>query len=89
MEESEWGGDFDPMADPEEQRHVLSVLDSFRSVLLEQMFTNFMIAKLSIWVSSGHIADSPISMVHMRAGKPFTPYHLHIGNSSPNRPFQS
>jgi hypothetical protein len=27
----EWDGDFDPMADPEEQKHILSVLDSFRS----------------------------------------------------------
>ncbi|KAF1844401.1 methyltransferas-like protein [Cucurbitaria berberidis CBS 394.84] len=27
----EWEGDFDPMADPEEQKHLLSVLDSFRS----------------------------------------------------------
>ncbi|KAF2034055.1 methyltransferas-like protein [Setomelanomma holmii] len=31
MTEKEWEGDFDPMADPEEQRHILSVLDSFRS----------------------------------------------------------
>ncbi|KAH7066868.1 methyltransferas-like protein [Paraphoma chrysanthemicola] len=31
MAEKEWEGDFDPMADPEEQRHILSVLDSFRS----------------------------------------------------------
>jgi len=34
MEDSakpEWDGDFDPMADPEEQKHILSVLDSFRS----------------------------------------------------------
>jgi carnosine N-methyltransferase len=30
MIEMEWEGDFDPMADPEEQRHLLSVLDSFR-----------------------------------------------------------
>ena len=30
MTEMEWEGDFDPMADPEEQRHLLSVLDSFR-----------------------------------------------------------
>jgi hypothetical protein len=30
MTGNEWEGDFDPMADPEEQRHILSVLDSFR-----------------------------------------------------------
>jgi carnosine N-methyltransferase len=30
MTGKEWEGDFDPMADPEEQRHILSVLDSFR-----------------------------------------------------------
>lgn len=30
MVDKEWEGDFDPMADPEEQRHILSVLDSFR-----------------------------------------------------------
>ena len=30
MTEKEWEGDFDPMADPDEQRHLLSVLDSFR-----------------------------------------------------------
>jgi carnosine N-methyltransferase len=30
-EKPEWDGDFDPMADPEEQKHILSVLDSFRS----------------------------------------------------------
>lgn len=30
MVEEEWEGDFDPMADPDEQRHLLSVLDSFR-----------------------------------------------------------
>ena len=28
---SEWDGNFDPMSDPEERRHLLSVLDSFRS----------------------------------------------------------
>lgn len=26
----EWEGDFNPLADPDEQRHLLSVLDSFR-----------------------------------------------------------
>ncbi|CAI6336254.1 unnamed protein product [Periconia digitata] len=31
MASNEWEGDFDPMADPEEQKHLLSVLDSFRS----------------------------------------------------------
>ncbi|PVI00161.1 methyltransferas-like protein [Periconia macrospinosa] len=31
MANNEWEGDFDPMADPEEQKHLLSVLDSFRS----------------------------------------------------------
>ncbi|KAH7406746.1 methyltransferase-like protein [Phaeosphaeria sp. MPI-PUGE-AT-0046c] len=31
MAEREWEGGFDPMADPDEQRHLLSVLDSFRS----------------------------------------------------------
>ncbi|CBX99540.1 similar to methyltransferase [Plenodomus lingam JN3] len=31
MAAKEWEGEFDPMADPEEQRHLLSVLDSFRS----------------------------------------------------------
>ncbi|KAH8728146.1 methyltransferase-like protein [Phaeosphaeriaceae sp. PMI808] len=31
MTEKEWEGDFDPMADPEEKRLLLSVLDSFRS----------------------------------------------------------
>ncbi|KAF2849135.1 methyltransferas-like protein [Plenodomus tracheiphilus IPT5] len=31
MAAKEWEGDFDPMADPEERRHLLSVLDSFRS----------------------------------------------------------
>jgi hypothetical protein len=30
MTGKEWEGEFDPMADPEEQRHILSVLDSFR-----------------------------------------------------------
>jgi hypothetical protein len=30
MAGKEWEGEFDPMADPEEQRHILSVLDSFR-----------------------------------------------------------
>ncbi|KAF1965410.1 N2227-domain-containing protein [Bimuria novae-zelandiae CBS 107.79] len=30
-EEQEWTGEFNPMADPEERRHLLSVLDSFRS----------------------------------------------------------
>ncbi|KAF3039354.1 hypothetical protein E8E12_005668 [Didymella heteroderae] len=30
-EGKEWEGDFDPLADPEEKRHLLSVLDSFRS----------------------------------------------------------
>jgi carnosine N-methyltransferase len=30
MEEREWEGDFDPLSDPEEKRHLLSVLDSFR-----------------------------------------------------------
>jgi len=30
MAEMEWEGEFDPMADPEERRHLLSVLDSFR-----------------------------------------------------------
>jgi hypothetical protein len=30
MTEQEWEGEFDPMADPEEQKHILSVLDSFR-----------------------------------------------------------
>jgi len=32
MEAKEWEGDFDPLADPDEKRHLLSVLDSFRSV---------------------------------------------------------
>jgi hypothetical protein len=45
MTENEWEGDFDPMADPEEQRHILSVLDSFRhgltnTPLLEAPFTD-------------------------------------------------
>ncbi|KAF2194789.1 methyltransferas-like protein [Zopfia rhizophila CBS 207.26] len=31
MAEGEWNGDFDPLADPDEQKHLLSVLDSFRS----------------------------------------------------------
>jgi carnosine N-methyltransferase len=30
MAEQEWEGDFDPMADQEEKKHILSVLDSFR-----------------------------------------------------------
>jgi hypothetical protein len=30
MAEKEWEGEFDPMADPDEQKHILSVLDSFR-----------------------------------------------------------
>lgn len=30
MEAKEWDGDFDPLADPEEKSHLLSVLDSFR-----------------------------------------------------------
>ncbi|OCK76152.1 methyltransferas-like protein [Lepidopterella palustris CBS 459.81] len=30
-EGGEWSGDHDPLADPEEQQHVLAVLDSFRS----------------------------------------------------------
>ena len=29
-ETKEWEGDFDPLADPDEKRHLLSVLDSFR-----------------------------------------------------------
>lgn len=33
MEEGqEWTGEFDPMSDPEERKHLLSVLDSFRYV---------------------------------------------------------
>lgn len=35
MEKKEWEGDFDPLADPDEKRHLLSVLDSFRSVNLD------------------------------------------------------
>jgi carnosine N-methyltransferase len=31
MATQEWEGDFDPMADPDERAHLLSVLDSFRS----------------------------------------------------------
>ncbi|KAJ4362679.1 hypothetical protein N0V95_001387 [Ascochyta clinopodiicola] len=31
METREWEGDFDPLSDPEEKQHLLSVLDSFRS----------------------------------------------------------
>lgn len=31
MAAKEWEGEFDPMADPEERNHLLSVLDSFRS----------------------------------------------------------
>ncbi|KAF2469790.1 methyltransferas-like protein [Lindgomyces ingoldianus] len=31
MADGEWDGDFDPLADPDEQKHLLSVLDSFRS----------------------------------------------------------
>ncbi|KAF2621723.1 methyltransferase [Macroventuria anomochaeta] len=31
METREWEGDFDPLSDPDEKRHLLSVLDSFRS----------------------------------------------------------
>ncbi|ORY13422.1 methyltransferas-like protein [Clohesyomyces aquaticus] len=31
MAEGEWNGEFDPLADPDEQKHLLSVLDSFRS----------------------------------------------------------
>jgi len=30
MEGKEWEGDYDPLTDPEEKRHLLSVLDSFR-----------------------------------------------------------
>lgn len=30
MTAKEWDGDFDPMSDPEERKHILSVLDSFR-----------------------------------------------------------
>jgi hypothetical protein len=30
METKEWEGDFDPLSDPDEKRHLLSVLDSFR-----------------------------------------------------------
>lgn len=30
MEAKEWEGDFDPLSDPDEKRHLLSVLDSFR-----------------------------------------------------------
>ena len=32
MNGKEWEGDFDPLADPDEKQHLLSVLDSFRSV---------------------------------------------------------
>jgi hypothetical protein len=28
--DGEWQGDYDPLEDPEEQRHILSILDSFR-----------------------------------------------------------
>ncbi|KAF2276845.1 methyltransferas-like protein [Westerdykella ornata] len=31
METEEWQGDFNPMADPDERKHLLSVLESFRS----------------------------------------------------------
>ncbi|KAH6644682.1 methyltransferas-like protein [Boeremia exigua] len=31
METTEWEGDFDPLSDPDEKKHLLSVLDSFRS----------------------------------------------------------
>ncbi|KAF1996360.1 methyltransferas-like protein [Amniculicola lignicola CBS 123094] len=31
MAASEWKGEFDPMSDPDERKHLLSVLDSFRS----------------------------------------------------------
>ena len=34
MSIKEWEGDFDPLADPDEKQHLLSVLDSFRSVAL-------------------------------------------------------
>jgi hypothetical protein len=30
MADGEWAGDFNPMSDPDEQKHLLSVLDSFR-----------------------------------------------------------
>jgi hypothetical protein len=30
MEAKEWEGDFNPLSDPDEKRHLLSVLDSFR-----------------------------------------------------------
>jgi carnosine N-methyltransferase len=30
MAAMEWEGGFDPMADPDEQKHILSVLDAFR-----------------------------------------------------------
>jgi carnosine N-methyltransferase len=29
-EEGEWGGDFDPLSDPEERRVLFGALDSFR-----------------------------------------------------------
>ncbi|PSN74229.1 methyltransferas-like protein [Corynespora cassiicola Philippines] len=31
MSDKEWEGEFDPMSDPDERKHLLSVLDSFRS----------------------------------------------------------
>lgn len=34
MEGKEWEGEFDPLSDPEEKRHILSVLDSFRYVTI-------------------------------------------------------
>jgi carnosine N-methyltransferase len=36
MSSKEWEGDFDPLADPDEKQHLLSVLDSFRSVAAQE-----------------------------------------------------
>lgn len=36
IEGKEWEGDYDPLADPEEKRHLLSVLDSFRYASLRR-----------------------------------------------------
>lgn len=44
MDSKEWEGDFDPLLDPDEKRHLLSVLDSFRSVgsiMIYEVIINF------------------------------------------------
>jgi carnosine N-methyltransferase len=54
MEGREWEGDFDPLADPEEKRHLLSVLDSFRYIFSFQEGVNETLTKTSSYRRLAH-----------------------------------